>query len=241
MKPNMQDDKCGKFWDITKSVVPVPELLTADVDLSLNDGTIKVYAEQEHMLLSMCQGAEVPPVEDLLQLFYDLLYLRASYVRGARLPFSIRGTRFVIPSFLSCIINALGRVESDEFGLILTPNVPKPIVDKGTIEERSMEEITEEVIRISRLFRPFYDMAGIEYATELPKPKEGDISLLLFDTTDNKVMAESKHAPGLFALMAAIVGLRQNKPIMVARVNYGSMEFYRYLTFHVGDYERRNN
>lgn len=235
-------DSLGKFRDIAKSIVPVPEFKVAKVNIDLDDGTFKAYVKQEHMLLSMCQGAPVPSEDKLGKLMYDLICLRVAYVNGARLPFSIIGTRFLVPSFLNTILNALGRVESDEFGLILTPNFPKAYrQDEANAEgydKRNLEEITQEVIELSRLFRVFFDSAGIDYATELPRNKEGDIDMLLFDTSVGEVRAESRKAPGVFAIMAAILGLKQTQPVMVARVSYGSMTFYRYLTFHVGDYER---
>lgn len=197
------------------------------------------------MLLGMCQGAEVPPMEDLKRLMYDLLYLRVAYVTGSHLPFPIRGTKFLIPAFLSQIIEALGKVESDEFGFILTPNYPVFLNDDGTRveEKRSLEDVYQEASALSRKFRPFYEASGVEYATELPKPREGNVSLLTFDTASGAVRTESKKNEPIYAVMAAIIGIQQptDAPVIMLRISYGTMAYFKALTYSVGDYERRNN
>lgn len=271
MASQMQDG-LGKFGNCGKKIVPVPDFQHAEVSFDLKGGLFTTYVEQLHDNLNSCQVAQIPELEDLRQLLYDLLYLRVAYVKRMRIPFPIIGTRFLIPAFFAQILFSIGRVESDEFGLILMPTLPKPFWDVSVAkrlqvavedeeledmdlpedtsiskpilnpswETRSLEEITKEALRLSRLFRPFFDTAGVEYSTELPKSRDGNISLMTLQMIESCVKAESKRNEPVYALMAAVLYNEISSQVLLGRINYGGIEYLRTLIYQVGDYERRN-
>lgn len=269
---DQKQDLLGKFRKCGEKVVPVPVYKHAALSFNLETGLFKTYVEQLHDNLNVCYGTPTPELEDLRQLLYDLLYLRVAYVRRMRIPFSIIGTRFVIPAFFSQILVSVGRVESSDFGITLLPELPRPAWDVSAIRQlqiavemeeledmdpvepevgskpilnplddpRSLDDITREALRLSRLVRPFFDAAQIEYATELPKSREGNLSFMTLHLIESKVMSESNKNEPVYALMAAVLHNEISKEILLGRISYGDVDYLRTLIYQVGDYERKN-
>lgn len=248
-------DSGTRFEGCAKKVVAVPSFGEGSRVFFLTEqGLFNDYCLQIISNLSYCQGAPVPSVQELKELLLSLMALRIAYVmKKEPIPFQIRGTKFVIPAFFAQIMECLGRVESDEFGLILIPDVDfhreiKVKKSDGSFqtERRSLDDIYQNVVLLSRKFRPFFETSGVDYATELPRDREGRFEFMSLNvySKDNEiasVWAESSKIPPIYAVMASITC---NKPVeapLCRRVNYGSLNFFKPLVYGIGDYERANN
>lgn len=212
---------------------------TAQTDVSISLENLERYeASLNSYLATRVSPTTLDPTfwdtfaNDLHRYHVTLFFSRVCYVRrenNEHFSSSWRDIRYAITPFVSALLEAIGEVNSYEFGVRL---LPKMEVSPDLL----MSE--DEVINFARRFASILKAASITgYATELPRSREGDINAMALQLIDGSIRGETSQSAPVYALMAAALSFYQVQRVFMPRVSYGNLNWFLSVLARVVDYE----
>lgn len=125
----------------------------------------------------------------------------------------------LVPTFLSLILQNIGRASNFSLGLDLVPAMP----------EFDPMEISE----VRKISAELKIIPGYEGAVALPKDKAGCFEFMSMQLIDDQIVSHSPDAHPVYALMASIVGPSLIRSVLDPMVYYGDSNLYRGLLWEL--------
>jgi hypothetical protein len=209
----------------------------SEVTCTLTDEMLDAYVEALAQIIVQADvGGSMDLKEttnELKTYIKQLIIFRIRYVRGERIPMHPKDRGWIVPAFISIVLEQIGRVDDPTTGLILTP-----ALTKEQTETPLWDEVT--LLKKGRWLRMICDRANIEYAIELPAQKEGNPEMMTLQVIDDEVRGEDGTHAGVYALIAGFLGIKVLENVLCPRVLYDSTATFSRLLARVPDYELKS-
>lgn len=191
------------------------------VAMSVTDGVLQDYLRalyNEIQTSASLTGGVVPFTEDdFIAYGRTMVKARIDWVNGSNPQFH-PADRIAIPSYLTVVLENIGRATNIDLGLELVP----------VYQDDGRTLTKEEVQRISNQLKVL-GQRGLEYSDGFARDKAGSYDFMTMSVVNNMLKAPSKDAHPVYALLAASVGSRMVEDTLSPRVTYGSMDHLRSL------------
>lgn len=174
-----------------------------------------------------------------------IVYARCEYVRTGRAV--IRPQDDVpVPAFINLVINQIGFCTNDELGVHLRPTYVTTLKQFKVPEERllfslfadhdswqpsvdfnsmSRNQIDTFALKLRNLRKFGFIFSDNPFSRE----REGDWEFMALQVMDNSVMAVGDNATPVHAMLASVLSLKQLQSVMLPRVNYGPLTYFKSL------------
>lgn len=203
---------------IEKNVAPTPAAFDeVSVTVSCESKVLSTYVDELYsnivMAVSMKGGTFTVSFDDFSKYINTIIKARIDYVNGER---SIFGPteRFVVPSYLSCVLSNVGRARHIEYGIELFPKI------EGDVEVFKDKASAMRISNALKLLRGI----GFEYAEGFARSKEGSFDFMTMTLMEGIVRNVSKDPHPVFALLSSTLNVRGIETVLSPRISYGREE-----------------
>jgi len=187
----------------------------------LNEYVNELYSNLENVV-SM-RGGNMGFSQDELQAYCaTMVAIRVDYVNGNR-PMFRPNDSVAVPSYLSVVLSNIGKVSHIDLGVEL-----RPVINDDARPQMS----PEEVMAISRKLMAL-GAYGFEYAKGFERSRDGSYDFMAMTVVKGMVLATSKDAHPVNALLASTVNTSGIELALSPRITYGSVEHFRSLVRHL--------
>jgi len=154
--------------------------------------------------------------EEMLQYCRTLVVFRVNTVNHDN-PKIHWKDRVCVPSFLSLVLNSIGKVSDDTLGLEIKP-VVEP--EKGDIMSK------DDALAFSRRLYAMKTL-GFSCADALPRSHEGSWEFMTMVAVDDQIMHHSSDSHPVYAMLSSVVQLKGLLSVMNPRITYGNTEMFK--------------
>jgi len=207
---------------IEKNVAPTPAAFDeVAVTVDCESKVLSTYVDELYsnivMAVSM-KGGDFPiSFDDFKKYINTIIKSRVDYVNypgnGKRSIFSPT-ERFVVPSYLSCVLSNVGRARHVDYGIEL---YPKFIGNVEVFEDKA------SAMRVSNALKIIKGI-GFEYAEGFTRSKEGSFDFMTMTLMEGIVRNISKDPHPVFALLSSTLNVKGVETVLSPRISYGREE-----------------
>jgi hypothetical protein len=155
--------------------------------------------------------------EEFILYCHTLVKYRVDYVcsgrgKSVKVPFGPT-ERIVVPSYLSCVLQNIGRAVHAEFGLEFMPEMKEGL---KYLEPDEMRRISNSLKLLKGI--------GLEYAEGYSRNKDGSLDFMTMSLMDGMVRNISKDPHPVYALLSSTLGVRGVETVLSPRITYGNVD-----------------
>jgi hypothetical protein len=199
-----------------------------EVNLLTDGCLIEEYARVEYAAiqarLQLTGGSVSFTEQEFIKFCMTYVYARVQWVNG-KTYLHPREKGLVIPSFLSLILQNIGRAASYDLGIELIPVFPTEV---GGLEFKPMD--VNEMRKISADLKVISDYEG---ASELPRDKSGCFEFMSMQLIDDRIRSHTRDHHNVYALMASVMGPSLVRSVLDPLVVYGEQRLFRGLLWEL--------